>query len=58
MSLQVATSFNEKGRCPDFRTIPAVPPSAKASEILIETIKDLQGEGMDVFVFAGNQMLV
>lgn len=57
LGVQVFTSFHENGRCPDFRTMPAVPPTAKASEVFIETVKDLQAEGMDVFVFAGNQML-
>ncbi len=54
---QISTSFADQGQCPEFRTIPAVPPTAKASDNLIDTVKDLQAEGMDVFVFTGNQML-
>ncbi len=53
---RISTSFAEAGQCPEFRALPPAPPG-KTSDFLIGTLKGLMEEGLDVFLFAGSEML-
>ena len=55
---RISTSLVEEGETVRFSTIPLMSPAGRASDGLMEAAASLKEEGMDVFVFAGNEMLM
>ncbi|HON37694.1 MAG TPA: transcription-repair coupling factor [Deltaproteobacteria bacterium] len=55
---RISTSLADEGQTVRFNTIPLMSPAVRASDGLMEAASSLKDEGMDVFVFAGNEMLM
>ncbi|MFA5653705.1 MAG: transcription-repair coupling factor [Desulfomonilia bacterium] len=55
---RISTSLADEGETVRFGTIPLMSPAGRASDGLVEAVASLKAEGMDVFVFAGNEMLM
>ncbi|HQA70153.1 MAG TPA: transcription-repair coupling factor [Deltaproteobacteria bacterium] len=56
--VRISTSLDGEGASVPFSTISLMAQAGRASEALIETATSLKDQGMDVFVFAGSDMLM
>jgi transcription-repair coupling factor (superfamily II helicase) len=55
---RISTSLGEEGESLEFSTIPLMAQPGRQSEALLEAVASQKAQGMDVFVFAGNDMLM